>query len=436
MCDVEGADRPRPRPGTGRRRLARVLVLALAALEVASCASAGGYGGEGGEAGEAGERGPERGERARRFRRPIDLRYWVYVADESSDLVNRVRFDKDSIAIDDRVPVGRMPAALDGPRGLSVSGDGRFWYVTTAHGTPYGRLWKFRTGSDEPVGSVPLGLFPSTIGLTPDGTLAFVANFDLHGKPEPSSISVVATAPVLTEAERITTCVKPHGVRVAPDGQHVYSVCAGSDELVEMSVSRPRVTRTLHVADSTGGTCEPTWAQPSVDGHDVYVACNGAAEVLDVGVDSWSVKRRFAVGKAPYNLAVTRDGRYLLATDKGEQAVSVVDLASGTEAARIATTRPLPHGVVVSPDSRYAFVTNEAVGATRSTVDVIDLDGKKRVASVEVEHQAGGIAFWRMAPLRGPNPRFGRGFRPRERGEGGEGSEGGGGEIGEGGGGR
>lgn len=425
---------PRDRPAGVRGPAGRVVLALLLAL-TAACASAAPYGGgEGGERGETGEYG--RGERFERFRRDVGFRYWVYVADEASDAVSRVRFDKDSIVVDRTIPVGIMPADLDGPHGLAISPDGRSWYVTTAHGTPYGRLWRYRTGSDVLVDSVQLGLFPATIGLTPDGTLAFVANFDLHGDPVPSTLSVVETDPVLTETGTVTTCVKPHGVRVGPAGEHVYSVCVGSDELVDMTVQPPRVSRTLHVSATGGAPCKPTWAQPSVDGKDVYVACNGASEVLDVDVATWAVARRFAVGKAPYNLAVTRDGRYLLATDKGEQAVSLVDLKDGTEAARIPTTQSLPHGVVVSPDSRYAFVTNEAVGAARSTVDVIDLDGKKRVASVEVEHQAGGIAFWRMAPLRGPNLRFGQRFRPRERGEGGEGGEGGGGEIGEGGGGR
>ena len=43
-------------------------------------------------------------------------------------------------------------------------------------------------------------------------------------------------------------------------------------------------------------------------------------------------------------------------------------------------------------------MSNEAVGRTRGTVDVIDLEGKQRVASVEVQHQPGGIGFWKMEP--------------------------------------
>jgi hypothetical protein len=38
-----------------------------------------------------------------------------------------------------------------------------------------------------------------------------------------------------------------------------------------------------------------------------------------------------------------------------------------------------------------AFVTNEAIGSTRGTVDVIDLGARARVASAERDFQPGGI---------------------------------------------
>ena len=60
-----------------------------------------------------------------------------------------------------------------------------------------------------------------------------------------------------------------------------------------------------------------------------------------------------------------RDGRLIVGTNKRGQSVSVVDGTSGRELARIATTRRLPSGLVISPDSRYAFVTQEGVGSSR-----------------------------------------------------------------------
>lgn len=339
--------------------------------------------------------------------------YHVYVANESSDVVSRVRFEPGAGAsVEKSISVGVLPGDLDGAHGVRVSPDGRFWYLTTAHGTPYGRLWKYRTGTDEAVASDTLGLFPATIGVTPDGSEAYVVNFNLHGDPEPSSVSVVQAAPgeTLAETARIPVCVRPHGSRISPDGRLHYSVCGPDDRLTEISTADRRVSRTLELpAPDEGARCGPSWAEPSTDGRFVYVTCNADSTVHEVatGGEELRVTRSFATGAAPYNLEATPDGRLLLATNRGAGSVSVIDLERGAERERIPTTVDVTHGVVASPDGRYAFVSNEGVGSTPGTVDVLDLEELERVASVRVRLQAGGIDFWkteRPGRTTGPAP--------------------------------
>jgi DNA-binding beta-propeller fold protein YncE len=123
----------------------------------------------------------------------------------------------------------------------------------------------------------------------------------------------------------------------------------------------------------------------------VWVACNKTSDLVEVDVASWSVRRRLPAGDGVYNLATTSDGRLLLATNKRGQSVSIFDAASGRELARVPTTRRVVHGVAVSPDDRYAFVSVEGVGSEPGTVEVIDLRTRARVASVDVGQMAGGI---------------------------------------------
>ena len=141
--------------------------------------------------------------------------------------------------------------------------------------------------------------------------------------------------------------------------------------------------------------CSPTWAQPSTDGARVCVACNKSSELVEIDVASWQLVRRIPAGNGIYNLAVTQDGTRVLATNKRGQSVSVFDAASGKELARIATSKRVVHGVAVTADVRYAFVTNEGVGSEKATVDVIDLMTLTRVATVEVGQQAGGVDILR-----------------------------------------
>ena len=338
-----------------------------------------------------------------------EARYWVYVANEASDEVSRVRFGPDGLVLERSIEVGLRPADIDGAHGVVVSADGLHWYVSVAHGMPFGEVWKYTTGSDRLIGKATVGMFPATMAVTPDGSSLFVANFNLHGNPVPSSVSAVFSTG-MQELARIETCVKPHGSTVNHAGTLHYSACVGSDQIVEISVDDLTVTRRLSVApgeerivgpdDSTAAAarCKPTWVAISPDDHQLYVACNGTAEVLEVDAAALQITRRFATGRGPYNLAVSPDGRYLIATLKGEQSVAVIDRWSGDER-RIGTSEPVTHGVVVSPDSRYAFVSNEAIGSTRGTLDVIDLASGVRVASTPLALQAGGIAFWKMEPV-------------------------------------
>ncbi len=355
------------------------------------------------------------GAQTRRNATPPGATYWVYVANESSDLVSRVRFGPEGLVEEKTIPVGIMPADLDGPHGLTVSPDGRYWYVSLAHGTPFGRVWKFTTGHDELVDTATAGLFPASMALMPDGGMLLAVNFNLHGNHMPSSVSVFFT-PRLSELTRITTCIMPHGGRVNRAGTRHYSVCMMSDELVEISTERLAVTRRLsltpgqeqllapNAADVMAHgehLCKPTWAALSPDDRFVYVPCNGNGEVLEIDARSLAIVRRFRTGRGPYNADTSPDGRYLVVTLKGEQAVAIIDRSTGAET-RVATSQPITHGVVVTPDSRYAFISNEAIGATRGTVDVIDLGALARVGSVEVQHQPGGIGFWKMETGGGP----------------------------------
>jgi DNA-binding beta-propeller fold protein YncE len=142
-------------------------------------------------------------------------------------------------------------------------------------------------------------------------------------------------------------------------------------------------------------TCSPTWAQPSVDGRTVWVACNKANDLVEIDVASWTMRRRIPAGDGIYNLAASPDGRLVVGINKRGKSFSVIETASGRELARIPTTRRVPSGLVISPDSRYAFVAQKGVGAEPGAADVIDPRALRRVESVDLGQQAGGIDFWK-----------------------------------------
>ena len=350
--------------------------------------------------------------------------YLVFVASEAVDKIALVRFGPGGAKVEREIAVGLMPTEPDGPHGVAVSPDGKSLFVTTAHGQPFGYLWKYDAATGRVVQRVQLGNFPASMQVSPDGWFAYVVNFNLHGDMVPSSVSIVAVDSML-EVARIPTCVMPHGSRLNSQGTLQYSTCMMNDLLVEIDTRTFAVSRHFMLAqghehgdagpphvehhtmehDATAPTahaampptsCSPTWAQPSSDGTRVFVACNKSNDIVEIDVASWTMKRRLPAGDGVYNLTATRDGKLLLGTNKRGQSVSIFEVASGKELARVATLRKVVHGVVVSPDDRYAFVSVEGIGSEPGTLEVIDLAKRARVASVDLGQMAGGLDFWKI----------------------------------------
>jgi DNA-binding beta-propeller fold protein YncE len=352
-----------------------------------------------------------------------DREYAAYVVSESADLISLIRFGPSGARLDHSLKTGLMPAEINGPHGIAVAPDRRFYYVSVSHGTPFGTLWKYTTAGDSLVGRVTLGLYPATVQLTPDGAYAYVVNFNVYGDMVPSSVSVVQTDGML-EVARITTCTMPHGSRINRQGTKHYSACMMDDLLVEIDTRRFAISRHFmlgagkeqgmtgapaahaqpvstaqgsaplagdHASHGATASCSPTWAEPSPDGGRVFVACNKSSEIVEIDSERWALVRRFAAGPGVYNLAVTHDGRLLLGTNKRGQSVSVFDVASAKELARIPTKRKVVHGVAITPDDRYAFISVEGIGSEPGTVEIIDLRSLTTVATIDVGQQAAGI---------------------------------------------
>src|SRR5687768_9283971 len=159
-----------------------------------------------------------------------DKDYLVYVLSEAADKISLVRFGPAGARVDHELPTGDMPIDIDGPHGISVARNQQFYFVSLAHGRPFGSVWKYSTRDDRVMGRVRLGLFPATMDLNADGSLLYVVNFNLHGDMVPSSVSVVATERML-EVARITTCAMPHGSRLNSTGTKHYSACMMDDML-------------------------------------------------------------------------------------------------------------------------------------------------------------------------------------------------------------
>ena len=307
--------------------------------------------------------------------------------------------------------------------------------MSLAHGNPFGKLVKYSTKTNEIVDETILGLFPATMQISTVTGFLYCVNFNLHGDMKPSTVSVVDPE-TMTEILKIQTGSMPHGSRISSDGLYQYSVAMMSGELFEIDALSLKVNRVLDLENMMNdhkqmghdkmdhgnmnhdmkkdnkmmdkkenkmmsmqgmkhSMVKPTWVIPHPTLNLAYIAGNGSDEVIEVDLDNWKVSDRFKTGKGPYNLEISPDGKLLVGTIKSEGKTAIWDLEDKKLLGLIKNTTSVSHGIAISPDSQYAFISVEGIGGEPGKVDVISLLSYELIDSVEVGKQAGGIAFWK-----------------------------------------
>jgi len=354
--------------------------------------------------------------------------YYLYVAAESDDTVSLLEFDGKNLSESERIVVGSYPTENEGPHGLTVDPNGKYWYLTLAHGNPFGKLIKYSTETNEIVDETTLGLFPASMQISTVTGFLYCVNFNLHGDMKPSSVSVVDPE-TMTEITRIKTGSMPHGSRITSDGLKQYSVAMMSGELFEIDALSLEVSRILDLEDHSKmdhskmdhskmdhskmndskmdhskmdhsemkhSNVKPTWVIPHPNKNVIYIAGNGSDEIIEVDSDSWKVSKRIKTGKGPYNVEISPNGKYMIATLKSIGSTGIWDLDSGKLLSEVKNSTSVSHGIAISPDSKYAFISVEGIGGEPGIVDVIDIESQTLIDNVEIGKQAGGIAFWKM----------------------------------------
>jgi YVTN family beta-propeller protein len=112
----------------------------------------------------------------------------------------------------------------------------------------------------------------------------------------------------------------------------------------------------------------------------------GALWAIDTATNA--VVAKVAVGMHPAHVVVSPDGRFAYVTNGGDNTVSVID----TSAQRLMVTIPVgqfPHGIRISPDGKQAYVANLKGG----TVSVIDTATHKEVVQVPAGKGPAQVGF-------------------------------------------
>ena len=354
-------------------------------------------------------------------------RYKVGIVSESGDIVTWLKPQGATLVVERVVPVGIMPADIDGPHNITMAPDMKSYFVTIAHGVPFGTLWRFDAGNDSVMGKATVELFPTTIAVTPDGEFAFVANSDFHGDRPRTNVVSIVHVPTMSKITDLPACDMPHGVKVNHAGTFAYVSCMNSDEILEIDINTFGITRRARIGKGhnmnmagmdhaamnqtppapgsapapheAGGIlakeCAGTFVSVSPDDKTLYLACNYGNSVQVWDAAALTLIKEIPVGIGAYNVEPSPDGSIGIVTNKKDQSFSILDLKTLTELARIKTTKKIVHGVAFSPDGKFAYVSQESIGSDPGAIDVVDLATRKVTSSIAIPAQPTGITIFK-----------------------------------------
>lgn len=279
----------------------------------------------------------------------------VYCPNQADD--NVAIIDVDNQVVIKYVGVGNSPAN-DAPH--YITADNHNWYVSLIGA---GQVWKFDAHADTLVKTAVVSGSPALLALTPDGSKLYVSQF----MSSSTNRVVVLNTATMTVAKSIPVWTMPHGMRMNNAGTRLYVANMMSDNISVIDVATDSVIATVLIA-SDARPFGPTKYMPmelavSPDDSIFMVTCSEWREVRMFAAATNSLIDSFQVEDQPWHLQFTPDGEFCYVTDRRGNAVSVVHVPM--RHVMLTVTSPsafaYPHGIDISADGRYVFVSSENV---------------------------------------------------------------------------
>lgn len=227
---------------------------------------------------------------------------------------------------------------------------------------------------------------PDGLVITPDGAKVFVAsnNADV--------VEVIDTAKDAIEAS-ITVGAQPAGLAISPDGHSIVVSVQGDGQAAVIDPATDTVTGKAPVAKAHNSAISPDGkaayvasqaaATPAIDlvalpgategasyaldkspraiaalGTDLYVTLAGSDSIAVLDAATGSATAAIATGGSPHDIRPTLDGALVLAVSQTAGELEAIDPASRSVTAHIPTGQ-MPHWIALASDGKLAYVTNE-----------------------------------------------------------------------------
>ena len=246
------------------------------------------------------------------------------------------------------------------PHMVMMSPDGR--YVVTG-GTRANKAYIIDAKTLQLVKVIPTDIAPEHLSFSPDSRWYY------QGNPDGDSISVIDMVS-LTKIKTIPGFAEPLNVTFTPDGSKAYVGNYGAHWVGVIDVRRHELMKKIQVAEVPGvAKLDPAKylgaikginiAAPTNDGRYLYAADGdlGVVGVIDPREDK--VIKVIRVGKDPWRIYMSHDGKYAITPNNGDETISIIDLQANKVAA---TLEAGPDMTGVNFAAGKAFVISSTTG--------------------------------------------------------------------------
>ena len=206
--------------------------------------------------------------------------------------------------------------------------------------------------------------------------------------------------PAAHGAEKSGQYLGPCAVAVSKDAETLYVACADARQVAWVELSTGNVSKRVAVP------AEPTGLEITPDGIRLVVSCAAPVSTLVV-FDAASGDRleEITAGHTAMSPVPSPDGKRVYVCNRFDDDISVIDLNSGKELARVAVVRE-PIAAAMTPDGQTLLVANHLPkartdltfsGDVMPIVSVIDTRTFE-VSAVELLHGANGLRGMCVSP--------------------------------------
>jgi len=318
----------------------------------------------------------------------------VYVANQASGKVTVIDAATDSVvAVVDFTTMGF--SAHPKPHHIVVEPDGSYWYVSLVGDNAVVKLDR----ANHVVAKAQTET-PGLLAIDPKSDLLY-ATRSMSAVNAPARIAVIHRKSMTVEEVEVLV-TRPHGLAIAPDGKHAYVASLGTNQIAVYDSKGEHVD----IVEVPGGDTSQVIVQLAVspDGRTLVATAQltGKLLVFDLA-DATKPKllQRVTTGDWPWLVTFTPNGAEVWVPNQRSNDVTVVDAKRWTVIATVKGDFAQPDGIAISGDGRLVFVANHNTdnvmnmggismampmpGMTAAPGRVIVIDARKRAVVGRVD---------------------------------------------------